>query len=80
MRIDAHQHFWQYSAQEYGWIGPEMDGLKQDRLPGDLAPGRYPIELGWYERGTGTRWPVPLPGRGQVDRLLLHTVVSTSSA
>jgi L-fuconolactonase len=38
MRIDAHQHFWQYSAKEYGWIGPNMAVLKQDRLPDDLAP------------------------------------------
>jgi L-fuconolactonase len=38
MRIDAHQHFWQYSPEEYGWIGPDMDVLKQDRLPDDLAP------------------------------------------
>ena len=38
MRIDAHQHFWHYSPQEYGWIGPDMAVLKQDRLPEDLAP------------------------------------------
>ncbi|MFC2015351.1 amidohydrolase family protein [Chloroflexota bacterium] len=38
MRIDAHQHFWHYSEAEYGWIGPAMAILKQDRLPHDLAP------------------------------------------
>jgi L-fuconolactonase len=38
MRIDAHQHFWHYSVEEYGWIGPDMAVLKQDRLPQDLAP------------------------------------------
>lgn len=38
MRIDAHQHFWHYSIEEYGWIGPEMEVLKLDRLPGDLVP------------------------------------------
>lgn len=38
MRIDAHQHFWRYSPEEYGWIGPDMAGLKQDRLPEDLVP------------------------------------------
>ncbi len=36
MKIDAHQHFWQYSSQEYGWIGPDMAVLKQDHLPEDL--------------------------------------------
>jgi L-fuconolactonase len=38
MRIDAHQHFWRYSAEEYGWIGPGMAVLERDHLPGDLAP------------------------------------------
>jgi L-fuconolactonase len=38
VRIDAHQHFWPYSPQEYGWIGPDMAVLQQDRLPEDLAP------------------------------------------
>jgi L-fuconolactonase len=36
MKIDAHQHFWQYSTQEYGWIGPDMASLKQDCLPDNL--------------------------------------------
>jgi L-fuconolactonase len=36
MRIDAHQHFWKYSAEEYGWISePE---LKRSFLPPDLLP------------------------------------------
>ncbi len=38
MKIDAHQHFWHYTAEDYGWIGPDMSVLKQDRLPRDLAP------------------------------------------
>ncbi|MGB9097073.1 amidohydrolase family protein [Erwinia sp.] len=38
LRIDAHQHFWQYQPQEYGWIGEEMARLKQDYLPLQLAP------------------------------------------
>ncbi|NIV40625.1 MAG: amidohydrolase family protein [Anaerolineae bacterium] len=37
-KIDAHQHFWEYSQQDYGWIGPEMAILKKDHLPEDLAP------------------------------------------
>jgi L-fuconolactonase len=36
MRIDAHQHFWTYSPQEYGWINSDMAVLKRDRLPDDL--------------------------------------------
>jgi L-fuconolactonase len=38
MKIDAHQHFWQYSPEEYGWIGPEMAVLRNDQLPENLAP------------------------------------------
>jgi L-fuconolactonase len=38
MKVDAHQHFWQYNPTEYGWIGPEMEILKKDCLPADLAP------------------------------------------
>jgi len=38
MRIDAHQHFWKYSAAEYEWISDEMGALKRDFLPHDLRP------------------------------------------
>lgn len=36
MVIDSHHHFWNYSAQQYGWIGDGMDVLKRDFGPGDL--------------------------------------------
>src|SRR5258707_12855116 len=35
-RIDAHHHLWRYSKKDYGWIGPGMDALARDFLPGDL--------------------------------------------
>ena len=38
MRIDAHQHFWKYSAEEYPWIGAGMERLARNYLPDDLAP------------------------------------------
>lgn len=38
MRIDAHQHFWKYQPEEYGWIGPEMTCLRRDFLPANLQP------------------------------------------
>ena len=38
MRIDAHQHFWRYSPDEYPWIGNEMSILKRDFLPANLEP------------------------------------------
>jgi L-fuconolactonase len=37
MQIDAHQHFWKYSAAEYPWIGAGMECLARDYLPADLA-------------------------------------------
>jgi len=38
VRIDAHQHFWRYAAQDYPWMGAGMDALRRDRLPDDLLP------------------------------------------
>jgi L-fuconolactonase len=38
MRIDAHQHFWRYSAEEYDWIDDSMASLRRDFLPSDLKP------------------------------------------
>lgn len=38
MRIDAHQHFWRYTAEDYGWIPDTGLALKQDRLPVHLKP------------------------------------------
>jgi L-fuconolactonase len=38
MKIDAHQHFWQYSAKEYSWIDDNMKKIKKDFLPDDLYP------------------------------------------
>ena len=36
MRIDSHQHFWQYNEDEYGWIPDDI--IKKDFLPEDLKP------------------------------------------
>lgn len=38
MRIDAHQHFWHYNAQEYDWIGENEAVIRRDFLPTDLQP------------------------------------------
>ena len=38
MRVDAHQHFWRYRAQDYPWMGEGMDVLRRDWLPADLHP------------------------------------------
>lgn len=36
MKIDSHHHFWNYSAEEYGWIDDSMEKLRRDFLPADL--------------------------------------------
>ena len=36
--VDSHQHYWQLSRFDYGWIPPDSQALNQDRLPADLHP------------------------------------------
>ncbi len=36
LTIDAHQHFWHYTAEEYAWIDDTMPILRRDFLPADL--------------------------------------------
>lgn len=36
MKIDSHQHFWAYSADQYPWISAGMERLARDYLPADL--------------------------------------------
>lgn len=38
MKIDSHQHFWKYNANDYPWIGTEHLVLKRDFFPGNLEP------------------------------------------
>jgi L-fuconolactonase len=37
MRVDAHQHFWNYDAPRDAWITDEMSVLKKDYLPDQLS-------------------------------------------
>ena len=37
MRIDAHQHFWRYAPELYGWMSEEMRVIRRDFLPDDLS-------------------------------------------
>jgi len=38
MRIDAHQHFWQLSRGDYGWLTPDLGPIYRDFGPDDLKP------------------------------------------
>jgi L-fuconolactonase len=46
MQIDAHQHFWRYSAAEYPWIGAGMERIARDFLPVDLTGVAQPLGVG----------------------------------
>jgi L-fuconolactonase len=37
MKIDAHQHFWNYNPAEHVWMTEEMAAIRRDFLPGDLV-------------------------------------------
>ncbi|BBH19495.1 amidohydrolase [Paenibacillus baekrokdamisoli] len=36
--IDAHQHYWQISREDYGWLTPELRLLYRDYMPDMLEP------------------------------------------
>jgi L-fuconolactonase len=36
MKIDSHQHFWNYNQNHYGWISDEMEILRKNYLPDQL--------------------------------------------
>lgn len=38
MKIDAHQHFWQFDPIRDSWINEEMSVIQKDFLPKDLKP------------------------------------------
>jgi L-fuconolactonase len=45
MKIDAHQHFWIYNPDEYGWMSEDMAVLHRDYLPADLLSALRTIEF-----------------------------------
>ena len=38
LRIDSHQHFWNYDPEKFDWITEEMSLIRKDVLPPDLKP------------------------------------------
>lgn len=46
LRIDSHHHFWNYSPEQYGWIGGDMAMLRRDFGPDDLLREIEAVELG----------------------------------
>jgi L-fuconolactonase len=70
MRIDAHQHFWRYDADEYGWIDDSMASLRRDFGPADLK-----LEMD----GAGFHGSVAVQARQSLEetRWLLDLAVSS---
>ena len=63
-----------FGAPPNQWVaGDTIVQVHRFAVPGDLADGAYPRELGWYERDTEVRWAVDT-GAGQVDRVLLGAI------
>ncbi len=69
MRIDAHQHFWIYTPDEYGWINDSMQVIRRNFLPEDLAAeleqNRFDGSVTVQARQTleETRWLLSLADR-----------------
>ena len=38
MRLDSHQHFWNYDPAQHVWMTDAMAVLRRDYLPGELRP------------------------------------------
>jgi L-fuconolactonase len=38
MKIDSHQHFWNYDPAKYSWINDSMYRIRKDFLPSNLEP------------------------------------------
>jgi L-fuconolactonase len=66
--IDAHHHFWRYSAAEYGWIDNSMPMLRRDFLPADLeremhhAQVRQAVAVQARQTLEETHWLLELAG------------------
>jgi L-fuconolactonase len=70
MRIDSHQHFWEYDPQRYPWITDQLARIRRSFLPPDLEPelkradldgciavqARQTLEESWWLLGLGDRY------------------------
>ena len=45
MRVDAHQHFWEYTPEQYPWMVEALSLLKRHFLPPDLLPELVKADL-----------------------------------
>jgi L-fuconolactonase len=40
VKIDTHQHYWAYAAEDFPWISPAMPALQRDCQPADVLPAQ----------------------------------------
>lgn len=79
MRLDSHQHFWQYDAAQYPWIAPGSP-LHRDWLPQDLRPLLESVSLDGcvavQARQTleETRWLLELSDQSPIIRAVVGWV------
>lgn len=45
MKIDTHQHYWRYQAEDFPWISEAMPVLRQDCMPLDCAAAMRAAEV-----------------------------------
>lgn len=45
IKIDAHQHFWNYNPKEYDWINDDMAVIRKDFLPAQLKAELISAEI-----------------------------------
>jgi len=43
IRIDAHQHFWELSRNDYDWLTPDLSSIYRDFLPHRSRPSPEPV-------------------------------------
>ena len=74
MKIDSHQHFWNYNTQEYTWMKQGMGILLRDYAPQDLAVAQAEVgfdgSVAVQARMTldETRWLLELAARHDMIR------------
>jgi hypothetical protein len=56
-------------------VGEPLDVTTSIDLPGDLAPGRYRLALGWYDLATGARLPMADDNRAARDHIVVDLAV-----
>lgn len=45
MKVDAHQHYWKISRDDYGWITPDLPRLYRNFLEDDLLPDLHACQI-----------------------------------